>query len=60
MIRASEIDRLDSDLRTINEALERVNFIGEVDVKCVGGNPDGGDLRFTLTYPDWKNIGFKR
>jgi hypothetical protein len=32
-------------------------FIGTFRVKLAGENPDGSDIEFKITYPDWKNSG---
>jgi hypothetical protein len=35
-------------------------FTGTLRVKIAGENPDGSDVEFSITYPDWKNIGSSR
>jgi hypothetical protein len=35
-------------------------FTGTLRVKLPGENPDGSDVEFPITYPDWKNIGSNR
>jgi len=54
----AQIAQLASNLRSIGAFLDD-GFVGTLRVKLAVENLGRSDVNFTITYPDWKNIGFK-
>jgi hypothetical protein len=54
-----QVARLASNLSSLGAFLDD-GFTGRLRVKLAGENPGLSDVDFTITYPDWKNIGSKR
>ena len=59
MMTPAETARLASTLSSLGAFLDD-GFTGTLTVKLAGASPDGSDVDFKITYPDWKNIGSKR
>jgi hypothetical protein len=59
MMTPAETARLASNLSSLGAFLDD-GFTGTLRVKLAGASPDGSDVDFKITYPDWKNIGSKR
>ena len=55
----AQIARLASNLGSLGAFLDD-DFTGTLRVKLPGQNPDGSDVDFMITYPDWENISSKR
>jgi hypothetical protein len=55
----AESVRLASNLGSLGAFLDD-GFTGTLRVKLAGENPDGSDVDFKITYPDWKNIASRR
>ncbi len=55
----AETARLASNLSSLGAFLDD-GFTGTLRVKLAGENPDGSDVDFKITFPDWKNIGSSR
>jgi hypothetical protein len=59
MMTPAETSHFASNLDSLGAFLDN-GFIGTLRVKVAGENPDGSDVEFPITYPDWKNIGSSR
>jgi hypothetical protein len=59
MMTPAETAHLASNLGSLGTFLDR-GFTGTLKVKLAGENADVSDVEFSITYPDWKNIGSSR
>jgi hypothetical protein len=50
------MEQIIRDFGALMQAHEGQVF-GTFDLTFPKANPNGSDVRFELTYPDWKNIG---